>query len=549
MELRRVAGILRAFAKVLIVACALGLLAGYGVSLALPRVYEADTRLLVGQLLQSSNPNINSVDVSYRLSTAYATLATTRPVLDTVIEDLQLGVSPEELQKRIRTTASTESPYVTIKVEARDPAEAAAIANAVAAQLIERSPTLAGAAGTDTFLQSQLMATRDDIEAVEREIAGIDPASSADQARLVVLQDRITSLRSTYAAFLEFLFNADPNALTIVEPAVPPLEPASPRPLLNAGLAGLLALLVVGALVVAWDHLDDTVKSAKDIESLLGYAPIGTIPQMAGRNREPFYRLVTVLAPLSPAAEAFRSLRTNLAFSSIDAPIRSLLVTSGAGGEGKTTIAANLAVVLAQEGRKVLLVDADLRRPTMHQLFRLANGVGLTSVLNDPTLTTDQVSHTTEVDGLRVVTSGALPPNPVELLGSRRMEAVMKAFLSSADVVIMDTPPTGPVSDAVILSGLVEGVLLVAASKRTRLASLQRATEDAGRGLARVIGVVLNGVGKGADRGYYAYHAIGTNGAVPRVPATLPEAPEVPEGVTMAAPGPSTGPRAAARKR
>ena len=529
MDLRHLGSVLRSFARALILAAALGVAAGYTVSLAMPKVYEAESRLLVGQLLQSSNPNINSVDVSYRLSTAYATFATTGPLLEQVITDLGLDTTVEDLKERIHTTASTESPFVSIQVDADTPDEAAAIANAVAAQLIERSPTLSGSAESDTFLDTQLKATRDDIEAAEQEIAdigAIDEPTDADLARLAVLQERITNLRGTYAAFLEYLFNAAPNALSVVEPAVPPLDAASPRPLVNAALAGMLAVLVVGAIALAWDQLDDTVKVGNDIETLLGYAPIATIPQMAGRNREPFYRLVTVLSPLSPAAEAFRSLRTNLAFSSIDAPIRSIVVTSGAGGDGKSTVAANLAVVLAQEGRKVLLVDADLRRPTLHEVFRASQAVGLTSLLNHPEMTLTHVSFATEVEGLRLITSGVLPPNPVELLGSHRMEAVIKDLLSSADVVIIDTPPTGPVSDAVILSGLVDGVLLVAASRKTRAPSLRRASEAAKRASARVIGVVLNGVGRGAEGGYYGYNLTEAN----RVAA------EMAPGITTAAP-------------
>ena len=529
MDLRGFASLLRSFARVLVVAAVLGVALGYTASMAMPKVYEGETRLLVGQLFQSSNPNINSVDVSYRLSTAYATLATTRPVLGAVIAELGLKTTPDELAKRVHTTASTESPYVTITVEAGDAKEAAATANAIAQQIIERSPTVSGGAGTDSFLQSQLTATRDDIEAAEREIARITailPHSEADQARLAVLQDRITNLRSTYAAFLEFVFNAAPNALSVVEPAVVPLDAASPKPLVNALLAGLLALLLVAVLVIAWDQADDTVKSAKDIETLLGYAPIASIPQMAGRDRESFYRLATVLSPLSPAAEAFRSLRTNLAFASIDAPLRALVVTSGADGEGKSTIAANLAVVLAQEGRKVLLVDADLRRPALHQMFHASAAVGLTSLLNQPTMTLDQASLATEVDGLWIVTSGPLPPNPLELLGSHRMETVMKDFLAWADIVIMDTPPTGPVSDAVILSELVDGFLLVAATKQTRTASLRHTVENAGRGSARVIGVVLNGVGHGVQGGYYGHDLVQANRAMP----------DVAEGSTPAAP-------------
>lgn len=218
-------------------------------------------------------------------------------------------------------------------------------------------------------------------------------------------------------------------------------------------------------------------------------------------------KLVTALAPRGPEAEAYRILRTNLQFMGLDRPLRSLVVTSAVPEEGKTLTAANLAVAFAQTGQRVILVDADLRRPTLHRTFglgRLAWG-GLTSVLGG-TVDLQAALTGTELEDLTVLTAGPIPPNPAELLGSQRMQALMAALHEQFDVVIYDTPPVLAVADASVLAPAVDGTLLVIRAYRVGHPQVRRAKEALEAVKARVLGVVLDGVRNRRGDGYYYYY-------------------------------------------
>jgi capsular exopolysaccharide synthesis family protein len=194
--------------------------------------------------------------------------------------------------------------------------------------------------------------------------------------------------------------------------------------------------------------------------------------------------------PRSPEAEAYRTLRTNIQFSVLDKPLRTLLVTSAGPDEGKTTTAANLAITLAQTGRTVILVDADLRRPGQHELFRLGNETGLTTLVLGGALA--ETVQSTNVEHLSVVTSGPIPPNPSELLDSRRMEGVVQDLAAQADYVVFDSPPVGAVTDAAVLASRVDGVVLVVSRGKTNKDQAKRAKALLERTKANVLGVVIN---------------------------------------------------------
>ena len=204
--------------------------------------------------------------------------------------------------------------------------------------------------------------------------------------------------------------------------------------------------------------------------------------------------LITVADPRSPVSEAYRTLRTNLDFSSLDKPIKTMLITSAGPEEGKSTVLANLAVTTAQAGRKVILVDCDLRRPTLHNIFNLKNDVGLTTmVVNDAAMESPPLQDT-GVEGLQLVSSGPLPPNPSELLGSRRMEEIIAALLEQADVVLFDAPPVVAVTDAAVLAAKVDGVLLVINAGGTKRDYVRAAKARLEKVKANLLGAVLNNV-------------------------------------------------------
>jgi non-specific protein-tyrosine kinase len=202
--------------------------------------------------------------------------------------------------------------------------------------------------------------------------------------------------------------------------------------------------------------------------------------------------LITLTDPRSSVSEAFRTLRTNLEFSSLDNPIRTLVVTSPGSGEGKSTTLANLAITTAQAEKRVYLVDCDLRRPTLHELFGVSNDVGLTDMIRDETLRDRPPLQETQVPGLWLLPSGPLPPNPSELLGSKRMEEVIARLKEEADLVLFDAPPSNIVTDAAVLASKVDGVLLVFSAGRTKRDHAQQAKALMEKVNAHLVGVVLN---------------------------------------------------------
>nr|WP_204956053.1 CpsD/CapB family tyrosine-protein kinase [Metabacillus crassostreae] len=208
--------------------------------------------------------------------------------------------------------------------------------------------------------------------------------------------------------------------------------------------------------------------------------------------------------PKSPIAEQFRTIRTNIQFSSIDKELQTIIVTSSGPGEGKSTTTANLAVVFAQQGKRVLLMDADMRKPTVHYTFRIENHKGLSNVLTRQATLGEAVNVTSQ-DNLWVLSSGPIPPNPSELLGSKGMIALLEQAKDEYDIVILDTPPVLAVTDAQILSNVADGVVLVVSSGKTEVDSAKKAKELLESAKAKIMGVVLNNKKVQDSQHYYYY--------------------------------------------
>lgn len=215
-------------------------------------------------------------------------------------------------------------------------------------------------------------------------------------------------------------------------------------------------------------------------------------------------KLITKSDPKSPISEQYRTIRTNIQFSTIDEEVRTIVVTSSGPGEGKSTTAANLAVVFAQQGKKVLLVDTDLRKPTMHYTFNVNNAVGLTSVLTKAANIQEAVQE--DEEGLYLLTSGPLPPNPAELLGSKAMKDFTEEALQVFDMILFDTPPILVVTDAQILANKSDGTILVVSSELTEKESSLKAKELLLSAQAKIIGVVLNNKKLQKSQNYYYYN-------------------------------------------
>ena len=498
MDFRSQLAIFRARLPLMLVIVILAGAAAFGYSNVQPKVYEADSTLVVGQSLSAVSPDYTTLLASQSLTTTYATVATTRPLLQNVITSLGLPGTPDDLSKRVSASAALGSTILTITAQDADPARAAAIANALADQLIQASPSVQGRqTDVQKFVDADLKTTQAQIQSAQAAADALSALSSrtaTQDATLATLQAELTSLQATYATLLGFSSAGSANLLSIIQPAVAPDSPISPRPLLNVLLAIVLAFLLSAGVIFLLAYLDDTIHSPEQVEELIGLPTLGTVFKM-GRDdsgQSELYRLATLVYPRSAAAEAYRTLRTNVEFTAIDEPIRTLLITSAIPGEGKTVTAANLAIAFALSGRRVLLVDADLRRPGLHRIFDLPNTRGLTTLLQSDAVTLESLASNNLHERLRVLTSGPLPPNPAEIAGSDRMRRVFEKMQATADLVIVDSPPLQAVTDAAVLSSFMDGTILVVDTSKTHRSTIVQAREALVKANARVIGVVLN---------------------------------------------------------
>ncbi len=321
------------------------------------------------------------------------------------------------------------------------------------------------------------------------------------QAALTLYQQIYSNLLNNYEAVRLARLRSTPNIVQI-QPAVIPTRPIKPQPARDISMGCVIGIFLMGSVAFLIEYLDDTLKSPEDVTRHLQLPVVGLIGEMEkSRQKDQLKKRVYVSDnPLSPITEAFRTLRTNLEFAGVDKPLKSLLITSTAPGEGKSTVAANLAAVIAQGERKVILMDTDLRRPTMHRHLQIANRKGLTDLFRD-TIKLENVINSWGEPPITVITSGGLPPNPSELLASTKMETILRELESKSDLVILDSPPC-IVADPVILSARVDGVLLVIEPGKTKIGSAQVVIEQLHRAGARIIGVVLNPISR-RRAGYY----------------------------------------------
>jgi polysaccharide biosynthesis transport protein len=276
-----------------------------------------------------------------------------------------------------------------------------------------------------------------------------------------------------------------------IEEANVPGAPFSPQPMRSLMLGLFVGALLGAGVVALLEFLDNTVKPEMDVQGLAGAPLLATVSQLS--KLEPGGRQVyTMSQPQSSAAESLRLLRTNLEFASASEPIHALTVSSPSPGEGKSTTAANLGVVMAQSGLTTVVIDADLRKPTLHRIFGVDNHAGLTTLLTHPEQAWGEVAKKVALPGLLLVPSGPIPPNPSDLLSSDRFARLVERIRSEADLVIIDSPPVLSASDALAISRHTDGAILVVHSGKTRSDALRHASHSIHQGGIRLIGVVLN---------------------------------------------------------
>ncbi len=412
-------------------------------------LYQASTRLFVSTAAgASANEIYQGTLFSQQRVLSYTKLLEGETLARRTIEKLDLDMRPTDLQEKVKAESAPDTVLIDVSVLDASPVRARDIADA---------------------LSDEFVVMVSDLETPEE--------------------------------------GARPDARVVVEQrASIPTSPVVPKKTLNLA-GGLLLGLVLGlAFAYLRDRFDNTVKTSQTLEEITGVGTVATIPFDRDRRNQPG---ISFVGDNSAIAEAFRELRTNLQFLEVDNPPRALVVTSSLPGEGKTTVALNLALALAEAEHSVILVDGDLRRPKIATRLQLIGSVGFSTVLTGRA-TLDEVIQKTRVPGLSVLTSGAAPPNPSELLGSQSAKKVLSELNAHFDFVIVDSSPLLAVTDAAILSASADGVLVMAhfgATKRDQLAHAVGNLRNVGAPLLGAVFTMTPTKGKGSYR--YSYYEEG----------------------------------------
>lgn len=445
MDLRDYLRVLRT-RWVLIAACALVTL-GFAAMLTIRATpeYASSARLFVSTSGSTGTAEANQGgQFSLQRVKSYADLLTGQEIARRVVDQLDLGDSPAALAGQISASSKLDTVILTVTVTDPDPKRAQKLADAVA----------------DVFVAY---------------VAELETPPGKDEATIKA---------------------------TVVDPASKPGSPVSPQPTRNLALGLILGLLLGAGAAVLRETLDTTIKSARQLEELVPAPMLGAISFDSDAVDTP---LITSLDTYAPRAEAFRVLRTNLQFIDPDVDRRVFVITSSLPGEGKTTTAVNLALALAEGGEKVAIVEGDLRRPKVAEYLRLESAVGLTTVLIGK-LPLEDVLQSTPTEGLDVLTSGATPPNPAELLKSSAMASVIASLRESHDIVLIDAPPLLPVTDGALLAAQADGALLVVRHGKTTTDQVSLAVDRLEAVGASPVGVILNMTPAKGGGGYgYGY--------------------------------------------
>jgi tyrosine-protein kinase len=412
------------------------------VTLALPKKYTATTRLFIAVAGESVTDLAQGSNFAEKQMSSYAEVARSPKVLTPVIMQLGLRTTPKDLAESVETTVPVDTVILEIAATDPDPTRAAQIANAVGQQLAKATGELS-----------------------PQTLAGTQPV----------------------------------DAYMIAAAEVPD-KPSSPKILRNLG-AGLIVGLLLGLGVAVLRHVLDTkIRNDDDVRSLSGSPILGVVAYDQDVSSHP---VILRDQPLAAPSEAVRRLRTNLQFIDFANRPRSIVISSSIPGEGKSTIAINLAVSLADTGARVILVDADLRRPSIADYLGIEGGVGLTTVLIGRAEIEDVVQPLGKTS-LDLLPAGQIPPNPSELLGSMAMADLLERLSASYDMVLLDSPPLLPVTDAVVLSNLAGGAVLVVGVDRIHRPQLQQSLESLETAGTHFFGIVMNKIAR-REAAAYAY--------------------------------------------
>jgi polysaccharide biosynthesis transport protein len=527
MHPQKLRKLVRRWAMPVVVITLVGGVVAYAVTRRLTPTYEAQATVLVVAGPQQAGSTTGVALNNDQVTTTAASLMTEPPILQRVIHELNLSTSTDQLARRVTAIPIPNAQLVNVTVQDPNAALATRIANTLSSDFVDQVTQTntqrvnqAGAAleGQITTVTSTL---NDEIKQLANTPAGKDTTSlkaeiTANSSLLTTLTGNYGTFRATQAQNLE--------TVSIAAPATQPTQPASPKLALNLALGLVAGLLVALGLAAVTEYLDQGLDSEEDVQERLGVPCLTIVPRFnsrPGAQRDQRHE--------ERALESYRRLRTNLLFSELDTPLKTIVVTSARPGEGKTRTASNLAVSLASSEKSVLLVDADMHRPNQHRIFNKPMTQGLSEMLLAASATGRAAldgRHETSYANLSVLTSGVLPPNPSELLASRRTTLLIRALEKQRDILIIDTPPAQGLTDALSVAAHSSGVILVVESGKTNADQALAVIESLHNVGAKVLGVVLN---KAKDRqlaSYYYYQQPASTEAAATVGPTTPGTPD-----------------------
>jgi polysaccharide biosynthesis transport protein len=473
-----------------------GLAASLAISFTEHKQYAASAQVLVqasseASALGSAQQPVTTTDVQTMLQ-----LVTSAPVTKAVQE--KLGHAPSVTAAEVAQTN-----VISITAIAGSPAESATVANAYARAFVSYQQAVA----INNLTQSEAQ-LRGQVRSISKQIKQLrgTPGTASEQTALVnqeaVLNEQLTQMQVNSSG--------ETSGLVLVTPAQPPASPSSPKPT-EDGALGLLAGLILGlAAAFIRESLDDAVVTKEIAEEFGGATVLTAVPMVTSWKKRDKPLVVSLARPMSPAAEAYRSLRTSLQFARQERDLHTILVTSPAAAEGKTSTLSNLGAMFAQAGQRVLLVSCDLRKPRLGQFFGIDEKPGLTTAILGEQPVEELVQAVPGDDNLWLLGSGELPPNPAELLNGRRIQEVFAALREVFDLVLIDSPPVLPVTDAVVLAKDADATLLIVAAGQTSRGDLQRAAEKLAQVNAPVVGLVLNEATRQGGAYGYGYGYDGT---------------------------------------
>lgn len=524
LELRDYLGILRRRKWFIILPTVVILVAAITASLLTTPIYEAAADVMIESNKRSTviaDFAVPAEDPTRELQTQIQVI-TSRPVAEEAAKRLQLNMPPEAIQARISAQVLGQTSIIRIRARDASASLARDVANGVAATYIDlrRKAALDNFAQQANDLQKKVDEATAELQQREAELAdaiararGEKTTDTGSQALVATLTNRreqaaaVQSFWKTALDKLQIQSNLQTSSAEIVAPATLPSSPVEPKLSRKVIFALTIGILLGAGIAFLVEYLDDSLRSKQDAEKAFGAPILGMIPRAQSWSDRHNAMLLSVKDPASTTAEAYRSVRTNLQFALLDSGSRVVLVTSPSASEGKSTTAANIAVVLAQSGKSVIIVDCDLRRPRVHKFFELRNTEGVTTAILAERPLVDLLQRPRIAGAppsLLALTSGPIPPNPADLLGSARVTELIETLGTLADYVIIDSPPIVPLSDAAVIAPKADGVIVVAkAGQSSRRASAQAAEKLDAVG-ATILGVVLNEVTPSfGEPGYY----------------------------------------------